>query len=474
MPEPRTARSAPKDPTRPHGPARSAAGAPDPGARTGDDGPPLRRTPDYLLLWWGQSSSAVGDAVSSIALPLLAIETLHVGALQNGALRAAEQVAALFAAPLGVVVDRLRRRRLMIGADLARLLLTALVAGAALTGWLSFPLVIGAALLMGLLDSLFGVAYQSHLPDLLEERHRVSGTAQLGTGRFGALTAGFALGGVLVAAVGAARALLVDAGSFLVSALTLLAVRRPDPHHTASYEHGTQARGAGFAEGIRHLRANRSLATLALAMTGISFALSLSIAVEMLFLVQGLHASAFAVGVVYGVPVAAGVPGSWLSVRLMRRYGPQRVMTGTLLLYAPVLAVPPLVPGGVAGLALIGVAWAVFILLASAYNAANNVLRQELTPPDVRGRVNALIRSMGAAAKLVAVLAGGVLGTVVGLRGTMLVAAVAVLVPTAVLVGARGFRARGGSGALAGSGGLAGSGVATTRPPAPSIRPGRE
>ncbi|WP_042363845.1 MFS transporter [Streptacidiphilus neutrinimicus] len=411
-----------------------------------DGGRPLHRTGDYLLLWWGQSTSSAGDAVSSVALPLLAIETLHVDALQNGVLRAAEQVAALFALPLGIVVDRMRRRRLMIGTDVARLLVTLLVAAVALLGQLTYLLVIAVALAMGLLDSLFAIAYQSHLPDLLEERHRVAGTAQLGTGKFGALTAGYALGGVLVAAVGAARALVVDAGSFLVSAVTLLAVRRPDPRHGPRGAEGgewTDSTGqAGKASGVRAelalgvdlLRENRRLAVLAWATTGISFAFSLSVAVEMLFLVQDLHASAFGVGVVYAAPVAAGVPGSWLSVRLMRRHGPERVMRGAIVLYAPAVAAPAFAPSGSAGLVVAGAAWTVLILVSSAYNACNNVLRQDLTAAAVRGRVNALLRAMAASAKLVALLVGGALGVVLGLRGALVAAAVAALAPTFLLL----------------------------------------
>ncbi|MEY9873941.1 MFS family permease [Streptacidiphilus sp. MAP12-33] len=412
---------------------------------------PLRRSRDYLLLWWGQSSSSVGDAVSSVALPLLAIETLHVTAWQNGALRAAEQVAGLFVLPLGVLVDRLRRRRLMIGTDLARLLLTCLVAVGALAGQLSYPVLLAAALAMGLFDSVFSIAFQSHLPDLLEERHRVSGTAQLGTGRFGALTVGFAIGGVLVAAVGAGRALLVDAASFLVSAATLGAVRRPNPRYPAAAdETGGHLGRRDLAFGVRQLWENRSLRVLALTGTGISFALSLSVAVEMLFLVQDLHASAFAVGIVYGLPVAAGVPGSWLSVRLIRRFGPARVMAGTLPAYGPALAAPAFAPPGPLGPVVVGAAWALLILVASAYNAANSVLRQELTPAAVRGRVNAVIRSMGASARLVALLAGGALGAVLGLRGALLCAAAVVLAPTLLLVGARDFRAAAPGGSLAG------------------------
>lgn len=418
---------------------------------------PLRRDRDYLMLWSGQTVNHVGDAVSSVALPLLAITMLHINALQSGSLRAAEQLTALFSVPLGVLVDRVRRRRLMIGTDLLRTSVTVLVPVAGLAGFLSFPLLIGVALVMGLLDSLFSIAYTSHLPDFLPDRHRVQGTAQLGTGKFGALSGGYALGGVLVAIAGASRTLLLDSASFMVSALTLLAVRRPDPlplpgpspRGAARAEGAEGAEGAAstfaawrreLGAGVRCLRADPQLGVLALAGTGISFAMALATAVEMLFLVQDLHASSTAVGLVLGLPVLAGVPGSQLSVRLMERFGPARVMRGAIVVYAPVVAAPALAPAGAVGLTVAGFGWTVLILAASAYNASNNVLRQQITPPDARGRVNASIRTMAALAKLVALLIGGVVGTLLGLRGALAVSALVMVLPTVLLLSSGSFR----------------------------------
>ena len=405
----------------------------------------LYRDRDYRMLWTGQTVNHVGDAVSTVALPLLAITTLHIDALQSGSLRAAEQVTALLSVPLGVLVDRLRRRRLMVGTDLLRTVVTVLVPVAALAGFLSFPLLVLVALAMGLLDSLFSIAFSSHLPAFLSDRDRVAGTAQLGTGRFGALTGGYALGGVLVGVVGAAGALVVDSASFVVSALTLLSIRRPEaapdrpvPVDSADRDRGLAAALSGWrremGDGARHLRTDPRLRVLALAGTGISFALSLSIAVEMLFLVQDLRASVLGIGLVYGLPVLAGVFGSRLSIRLMRRTGPARVMRGAIVVYAPVIALPAFAPAGPLGLLLAGCCWTVLILVASTYNASANVLRQQITPPTARGRINATIRTLTASAKLFALLLGGLIGTLVGLRGAILAAALTMLLPTALLL----------------------------------------
>jgi MFS family permease len=428
----------------------------------GGGGRSLYRDRDYRMLWTGQTVNHVGDAVSTMALPLLAITTLHIDALQSGSLRAAEQVTALLSVPLGVLVDRLRRRRLMVCTDLLRTVVTALVPVAALAGFLSFSLLLLVALAMGLLDSLFSIASNSHLPEFLSDRDRVAGTAQLGTGRFGALTSGYALGGILVGAAGAARALFIDSASFVVSALTLLSIRRPEPvihrpspdgassNDRASGGPAPVDRGQGFAAaltgwrremgaGARHLRADPRLGVVALTGTGVSFALSLSIAVEMLFLVQDLHASALGIGLVYGLPVLAGVLGSQLSIRLMGRMGPARVMRSAVVVYAPAIALPALTPAGPLGLTLAGCCWTVLILVASAYNASANVLRQQLTPPAARGRINATIRTLTSAAKLFALLLGGLIGTLIGLRGAILASALCMLLPTALLLSSGGL-----------------------------------
>ncbi|MFC1441955.1 MFS transporter [Streptacidiphilus sp. N1-10] len=428
-------------------------------ASVGDEPPrrpsrSLYRDRDYLMLWSGQAVNNVGDAVSSVALPLLAITLLHINALQAGSLRAAEQLTALFSVPLGVLVDRVRKRRLMIGTDLLRTSVTVLVPVAGLAGFLSFPLLIGVALVMGLLDSLFSIAYSSHLPDFLPERHRMQGTAQLGTGKFGALSGGYALGGVLVSVAGASRTLLLDSASYLVSALTLLAVRRPDPlpaprtsgavpRGSATGSAGLSATLAGWRQelgvGVQCLRADPQLGVLAVTMTWISFALALAAAVEMLFLVEDLHASSLGIGLVLGLPVLAGVPGSQLSVRLMRRFGPARVMRVAIVGYAPVVAAPALAPAGTVGLVVAGCGWAALILVAGVYNASNNVLRQQITPAAARGRVNASIRAMAASARLVALLIGGAVGTMLGLRCVMVVSALALVGPAVLLLSSSSF-----------------------------------
>jgi MFS family permease len=159
----------------------------------------LWRHPDFLNLWAGETISLVGSQLSLLALPLVAVLTLQATSVQMGVLQAAQYAPfLLIGLPAGAWVDRLRRRPILIGANLGRAMLLATVPLLAFLGLLRIEHLLALAFLVGILTVFFDVAYQAFLPALVRREDLVEGNSKLEASRSFAQVAGPNLGGILV------------------------------------------------------------------------------------------------------------------------------------------------------------------------------------------------------------------------------------------------------------------------------------
>jgi MFS family permease len=189
----------------------------------------LWRHPDFSKLWVGQTISPFGSEVTSLALPLTAVLVLHATPAQMGFLAAAVYAPGLLVSLFaGVWVDRVRRRPLLIGADVSRALLLALIPVAALLHLMRIEQLYVVSFAVGVLTTLFTVAYQSFLPAVVSTDRLADANSKLTASASLAQIAGPALAGALVQLVTAPLAILVDALSFLASALFLARMRITD------------------------------------------------------------------------------------------------------------------------------------------------------------------------------------------------------------------------------------------------------
>src|SRR5690348_2319077 len=173
--------------------------------------------PDFLKLWTGQSISEVGSQVSQLALPWLAAVGLHASPFQFSLLGVLGFMPfILFALPAGVWVDRLRRRSILIVGDAARAVLLILIPVLWATHELRMWHLLVLQFVIGVFTVFFDVAYQSYLPALVEREHLVDGNSKIQLTVGMAQVAGPNLSGVLIAAITAPYAIVVDAASFLV------------------------------------------------------------------------------------------------------------------------------------------------------------------------------------------------------------------------------------------------------------------
>src|SRR5919198_671468 len=180
---------------------------------------------DFPKFWSGQTVSQLGSQVTLLALPLIFVG-LNASAAQMGILRALQFLPFLvFGLPAGAWVDRVARRPLLMAADVGRAALLLSIPAAAALQILTTEHVMLVAFATGSLTVVFEVAQQAFVPALVSRERLVPANEQLEASRSLGLTLGPAIGGPMVQLARAPFALLLDAASFMVSALTLRAVR---------------------------------------------------------------------------------------------------------------------------------------------------------------------------------------------------------------------------------------------------------
>ena len=381
----------------------------------------LLRHRDFRLLWGGETVSELGSQVSLLAIPLLAVGTLHATTFEMGLLTAASTAAFLIVGlPAGVWVDRLRRRRLMIVADGGRVLALGSIPVAYALGGLTLAQLFVVTLASGILTVFFDVAYQSYLPTLVGREHLVEGNAKLTGSAQVAAVAGPSVAGGLVQAFGSSAAVAVDSLSFLVSAVAVGAIGAPEPKPTLP-ESGHPRLLRGIAEGLRFVFGNALLRAIAATTATANLFGGIAAAVEIVFLVRQVHASPGEIGLLFALAGVGGVLGAFAAGPIARRVGGARATIIGIGVSVGALLIPLTTPG--AGLLYFGFGLFLVSFSATVYNVNQVSFRQRLCPDRLLGRMNATMRFVVWGVLPIGALIGGFLGAAFGLRTTLWVGA---------------------------------------------------
>lgn len=374
---------------------------------------------DFLFLWSGQSISVFGSLVGRIALPMLVVLVLDATPLQVSLVRALEVAPGLLVGLFaGVWVDRVRRRPLMLWADVARALLMGAIPVLSLAGSLTLRHIYAVAFLVSIFTILFDVAYQSYVPTLVRSDQLVEANSKLEASASVAEITAFGIAGFLVQMITAPITLLVDAVSFLGSALSLALIRRPEP--TPPRLEAQTSVWTEMREGARVLLRNPVLRALVGADAISSLFGNMIGSVYMLFVLRELQLSPGLSGMIFALGGISALGGAVLAGPLLRRFG----------LAATIIAASALTVMGSALVPLAGGPLVVVVLFLCAQQLIGDgghmvaqiqmtSLRQAITPPEFLGRVNATNRVSDWTFQLMGTLLGGVLGEIIGLRGTL-------------------------------------------------------
>jgi MFS family permease len=388
--------------------------------------PSLLAHRDFRLLLAGQTTSQFGTQVSGVAVPLLAVLTLHASPFEVGLVSASSTLAfALIGLPAGAWLDRLRRRPVLVASDLARAVLLASIPVAAVTGVLSIPQLVVVSLLAGVARVFFDVGYQSYVPTVIGRDRVLAGNSAMEFLRASGQVAGPGVGGLLVAMIGAAAVLLVDAVTFVVSAATLLAI---GTREAATEPTATRPRLLPqIRDGVAYVVGDPVLRALALCSALSNFAFAVASAVTIVFANRTLGLPAAAIGLLLAAGSVTVMAGAALTPRLAARFGSTRIIWLSLAVTGPLNLLGVLAqPGWGVLLLLLGMAAGEFGQIIYAITSVS--LRQQVCPDRLLSRVNATMRVAIMGLFPLGAIVGGVLGDLIGPRATLAVSGFLLLV----------------------------------------------
>jgi MFS family permease len=386
----------------------------------------LWRHRDFLKLWSAETISQVGSAVDDLAIGFVAIVALDASAFEVALLGTLNFLPfILFTLPAGVWVDRLRRRPILIAGDLARAVLLATIPIAyvadALTLWQLYAVVF----LTGVCTVFFDVAYQSYLPSLVERDQIIEGNSKLEISRSAAQVGGPGLAGALVELLTAPYAVLVDAISFLGSGIFLLGIRRPEDAPKRETVDGRKASlWTELKEGLNFVLRNPNLRAQAGCTATSNFFSSLAFSILLVFLVRELGLSAGVIGVAFSIGALGSFLAAFTAMRLSRRFGIGPTTIVVAAAFGPATLLVAFAPEGNGAIPFLVAAQLVFFFTVVVYNIVQVSYRQAICPPRLQGRMNSVMRFIVWGTIPPGTLAGGALGSWVGLRETIVVGAI--------------------------------------------------
>ncbi|MFZ7087209.1 MFS transporter [Curtobacterium sp. RRHDQ10] len=395
--------------------------------------PTVWRNSAFLRLWGGQTASAVGTQLAGLAVPTLAVTVLAASTFQIGLLNALETVAFLvIGLPAGAWVDRMRKRRVMLTADLLRAVLLATVPVAWLLGVLTIWHLMVVAALVGAATVFFDVAYQSYPPRIVPAAILHDANGKLEGSQQVARVGGPAASGALLAVLEPAVVVGIDALSFLVSFVSLSTIRddeSPKPKHER-LPLVTEIR-----EGLAFVVRQRLLVRVVMTTAGSNFSSTISYTMLPLLVLRHLDLGTVVWGVATSVGAVGGLLGAVFAARFAKRFGEGTSIplaavlsgVGALLLASPGLFPPVAVP-------LLVVAELLTSFGVLVYNITQLTYRQRICPPELLGRMNASVRFVVWGVMPIGGLVAGLLGTWLGVEATMWTAGIGTLLASVPVV----------------------------------------
>jgi MFS family permease len=373
-----------------------------------------------MSLWGAEPISQFGSQVSFLALPLVAILVLEESAFNVAALTSLQFLPfLLFTLPAGVWVDRLRRKPILVLGDLGRAVALLSVPLAHWFGTLTIWHLFVVAFVHGVCTVFFDVAYQSYLPALVGRDQVVEGNAKLEISRAAANIGGPGMAGGLIAALSAPVAVVLDAFSFLASALLLGGIRKQEEAPARADRRSLRQE---LMEGLRYVFGHPYQRTM-VAMTALSnFFGQVVFSILLVYAVRELGLSAATIGIVLAVGNLGTLASALTAKRIGERLGVGRTILLSSCLFGPgtlLIALAPqdnAIPFILASMMVIGFG-------GILYNVTAISLIQAITPDRILGRANASRRFVVWGVVPLGGFTGGALASVIGLRETMVVGA---------------------------------------------------
>ena len=396
----------------------------------------LWRHRDFLLLWSAQGVSAVGSRITRTALPIAAIVTTGAGALELGFLTVALTLpGAILAWVGGGIVDRRKRKPLMIGADLVRAAALLAIPCAAFLGHVTLALLLTVAVITGVATMLYSLADHVYITGLVAPKRLLDANGKREAVDAIAEISGPALGGALVAWLTAPIAIAADAVTFVISAVLLGRINKREtlvpPSASTSFADDVRT-------GIRVVWHNATVRALFLATATLTFCMSFMASLYTLYVLSDLKLSAAQLGVTIGCGGIGGLVGAALAARAAGRWGARRTLIGALLVGGVVQVLVPLAPPVPAvAMAMLIITQVVGDGALTVYLINETTLRQRLLPSETLGRAAATWQGVTGLLTPAGALTGAALAEGIGVRPTLWMLSIGIALAAVWLVVAR-------------------------------------
>jgi MFS family permease len=388
----------------------------------GREGAGPLRGPAFGRYFSAVAVGAFGSALTAVAMPVLVVDVLGASAFEVGIVNAAQFLPyALLGLLAGVYVDRWRRQRVLVWASLGRAAALALIPLCWVLGVLHLWLLVALLFLFGAF-SVFGfAASQSLLPQIVERRALRAANARLDQADAAAQTAGPALGGLLVAVIGAPLAIAVDAVTYVIDAVLVAGIRLRENVSTASHRRSLTKE---VGEGLRWTYRHRMLGPLALSTHVWFLANAAGLTVLAVFTLRTLDFGPFLYGLLFAAAGAAALAGATVASRAGARIGSGLTITFGRAVYPLAWLLVALAPvsddaPGILAVILIATAMILQGFAGGVENANEMSLRQTVTPDRLLGRTSATMRSANRTMAAVGAVLGGTAATLLGERASL-------------------------------------------------------
>lgn len=383
----------------------------------------------FLPFWIGQGLSQLGFQFEGLAMPVIAVTLLSASEAQMGYLNAASTAAFLLVGLLaGGWVDRWRKRRVMIAADVVRAVVVLAIPLLWFTGTLEICQLYVVAGTVGVATVFFDVAYQSFIPVLVapgaigDANGKLESTAQV------ARLGGPALAGALLKVVSAPVLLVANSAGFAASAAFLAQIRDDEVPPPRSERRGLVAE---IREGLAFVTSQPLLRRVLLTTASSNVASTVIFTLMPILVLRILGIAPQVLGLVLSMAAVGGLVASVVTTRLTRRLGQGPVILSSTILFAVSAALLPaaaLVPGAAVGMLTASMALQSFGVVA--YNIVQVTARQRMCPHRLLGRMNASMRFVVWGVMPLGALLAGWLGSTFGTVAAMWVGVAIGLIAT--------------------------------------------
>ncbi|MFD2444148.1 MFS transporter [Bacillus sp. CGMCC 1.16607] len=382
---------------------------------------------NFSKLWLGQSLSVFGHQISTMSIPLIAVVVIKGNPLQMGFLQAVSYTPILlFSLVVGTLVDRHRKVPILVVSDVARFITLLMIPCLYIFDMLTIIHLYFVAFFLGIFTTFFDIAYLSLVTKVVTENEIIKANSKLEGTRSVSMAVSPGIAGMLIQLLSAPFAIIFNIGAFMLSSLVLATIK--EEKDVKSIEEVTTKRKSLLLEaksGYQVIINNAKLRVLALSTALLNLFSTMMAPIFLLFLTQELKLNPFFTGIVLASTGIGGIIGSVLASKIANLVGKERSLVISLIMGAfSVLLLPVVSDNSIYSILYLILTQLLLGVSITIFRVNQISIRMMIVPINTQGRVNALLRLIMMSLVPIGSLIGGVLGEILGEKGTLFISGI--------------------------------------------------